>query len=78
MVGYSKARSESIRPQTVKHLCDELDQVRLDGNHERADGELYIAGTQTLVKIAIRQGIRNRQAEMLDNWHDPLPRAEVV
>ena len=44
-----------------------LDQVRLDGKHERADGELYFTGTQTLVKVAMLQGIRDRQAEMLDS-----------
>ena len=56
----------------------DLDQVRLDGKHERADGELYLTGTQTLVKVAIRQGIRDRQAEMLDTWHNPLSRVAVV
>ena len=44
-----------------------LDQVRLDGKHERADGELYLTGTQTLVKVAMLQGIRERQAELLDS-----------
>jgi len=78
MVGYSKARSESIHPQTVKHLCDELDQVRLDGNHERADGELYLTGTQTLVKVAMLQGICDRQAELLDSWHNPISGVAVA
>ena len=55
-----------------------LDQVSLDGKHERADGELYLTGTQTLVKAAIRQGIRDRQAEMLDSWHNPMSGVEVV
>ena len=55
-----------------------LDQVRLDGKQERADGELYLTGTQTLVKVAIRQGIRDRQAEMLDSWHNPMPGVAVV
>ena len=55
-----------------------LDQVRLDGNHERVDDEPYLPGTQALVKVTMLRGIRDRQAEMLDNWHDPLPRAEVV
>ena len=55
-----------------------LDQVSLDGKHERADGELYLTGTQTLVKAAIRQGIRDRQAEMRDTWHNPMSGVAVV
>ena len=55
-----------------------LDQVSLDGKHERADGELYVTGTQTLVKVAMLQGIRDRQAELLDSWHNPLSRVAVV
>tara|TARA_B100000809_G_scaffold140393_1_gene137950 strand:- start:316 stop:489 length:174 start_codon:yes stop_codon:yes gene_type:complete len=55
-----------------------LDQVRLDDKYERADGEPYLTGTQALVKAAIRQGIRDRQAEMLDSWHNPLSRVAVV
>ena len=55
-----------------------LDQVSLDDKCERADGELYLTGTQALVKVTMLQEIRDRQAELLDNWHDPLPRAEVV
>ena len=43
-----------------------LDQVRLDDEYERADGELYLTGTQTLVMVDMLQGIRARQAEMLD------------
>ena len=55
-----------------------LDQVSLDDKCERADGELYFTGTQTLVKAAIRQGIRDRQAEMLDSWHNPMSGVAVV
>ena len=55
-----------------------LDQVRLNDKYERADCEPYLTGTQALVKVTMLRGIRDRQAEMLDNWHDPLPRAEVV
>ena len=55
-----------------------LDQVRLDGKHGRADGELYLTGTQTLVKVAMRQGIRDWQAEMLDSWHNPMSRVAIV
>ena len=55
-----------------------LDQVSLNDKYKRADSEPYLTGTQALVKVALLQGIRDRQAEMLDNWHDPLPRAEVV
>ena len=55
-----------------------LDQIRLDDKCERVDDEPYLPRTQALVKVTILLGIRDRQAEMLDNWHDPLPRAEVV
>ena len=55
-----------------------LDQVSLDDKYERADGELYLTGTQTLVKVAMLQGIRDRQAELLDSWHNPLSRVAVV
>ena len=47
-----------------------LDQVRLDGKHERANGELYLTGTQALVKVTMLQGIRDRQAELLNRWHN--------
>ena len=55
-----------------------LDRVRLDGKHEQTDGELYFTGTQTLVKVAMLQGIWNRQTELLYSWHNPLARVEVV
>ena len=55
-----------------------LDQVRLDDQYERADGELYLTGTQTLVKVAMLQGIHDRQAEMLDSWHNPMSGVAVV
>ena len=55
-----------------------LDQVSLDDKYERADGELYLTDTQTLVKVAMLQGIRDRQAELLDSWHNPLSRVAVV
>ena len=55
-----------------------LYQVSLDDKYERADGELYLTGTQTLVKVAMLQGIRDRQAELLDSWHNPLSRVAVV
>ena len=55
-----------------------LDQVSLDGKHERADGELYLTGTQTLVKFAMLQGIRDRQAELLDSWHNPISGVAVA
>ncbi len=74
MVGYSKARSESIHPQTVKHLC----QVSLDDKCERGDNELYLTGTQAHVKFAMLQEICNRQAEMLDSGHNPMSRVAVV
>ena len=55
-----------------------LDQVSLDDKYARADGELYLTGTQALVKVAMLQGICDRQAAMLDSWHNPLPRVAVV
>ena len=55
-----------------------LDQVSLDGKHERADGELHLTGTQVLVKVAMLQGICDRQTELLDSWHNPLSRVAVV
>ena len=55
-----------------------LDQVSLDDKYERADGELYLTGTQTLVKVAMLQGIRDWQTELLDSWHNPLSRVEFV
>ena len=78
MVGYSKAHSESTLPQTVKFSTMSLDQVSLDDKYERTDSELYLTGTQTLVKVAMLQGICDRQAEMLDTWHNPLSRVAVV
>ena len=55
-----------------------LDQVSLNDKFERADGELYLTGTQALVKVAMLQGICDRQAAMLDSWHNPMSRAAVV
>ena len=55
-----------------------LDQVSLNDKYERVDGELYLTGTQTLVKVAMLQGICDRQAEMLDSWHNPMSRVAVV
>ena len=55
-----------------------LDQISLDDKYERAICELYLTGTQTLVMVALLQGIRDRQAELLDSWHNPLPRVAVV
>ena len=55
-----------------------LDQVRLDDKYERADGEPYLTGKQALVKVAMLQGICDRQAEMLDSWHNLLSRVAVV
>ena len=55
-----------------------LDQVSLDDKYERADGEPYLSVTQTLVKVAMLQGIRDRQAEMLDSWHNPMSGVAVV
>ena len=44
-----------------------LDQISLNDKYERADGRLYLTGTQALVKVAILQGIRDRQTELLDS-----------
>ena len=55
-----------------------LNQVSLNDKYERADGELYLTGTQALVKVTMLQGIRERQAEMLDSWHNPMSRVAVV
>ena len=55
-----------------------LDKVSLTDKYERVDGELYLTGTQTLVKVAMLQGICDRKAEMLDSWHNPLSRVAVV
>ena len=55
-----------------------LDQISFNDKYARADSELYLTGTQTLVKAAIRQGIRDRQAEMLDSWHNPMSGVAVV
>ena len=55
-----------------------LDQVSLNDKYKRADGELYLTATQALVKVAMRQGIRDWQAEMLDSWHNPMAGVAVV
>ena len=55
-----------------------LDQIRLDDKYERADGEPYLPGTQALVKVTMLQGNCDRQAELLDSWHNPLSRVAVV
>ena len=55
-----------------------LDQISLNDKYARADGELYLTGTQTLVKVAMLQGICDRQAEMLDSWHNPMSGVAVV
>ena len=55
-----------------------LDQVSLDDKYARADAELYLTGTQTLVKVAMLRGTRDRQTEMLGSWHNPMSRAAVV
>ena len=55
-----------------------LDQVSLDDKCERADGGPYLTGTPALVKVAMLQGICDRQAEMLDSWHNLMSRVAVV
>jgi hypothetical protein len=55
-----------------------LDQVSLDDKCGRADGELYLTGTQAHVKVAMLQGICDRQAEMLDRWLNPMSGVAVA
>ena len=55
-----------------------LDQIRLDDKCERVDDEPYLPGTQALVKVTMLRGIRDRQAEMLDTWHNPMSGVAVV
>jgi hypothetical protein len=55
-----------------------LDQVSLDDKYEWANGELYLTSTQALVKVTMLQGICDRQAEMLDSWHNPMFGVAVV
>ena len=55
-----------------------LDQVSLDDKCERADGEVYLPSIQTLVKVAMLQGIRDRKTELLYSWHNLLARVPVV
>ena len=55
-----------------------LDQVSLDDKYERANGELYLTGTQALVKVTMLQGICDWQAEVLDSWHNPMSGVAVV
>ena len=55
-----------------------LDQVSLNGKYKRADGELYLTATQALVKVAMLQGIRDRQTELLDSWHNPMSGVAVA
>ena len=55
-----------------------LDQVSLNDKYKRADGELYLTATQALVKVAMLQGIRDRQTELLDSWHNPMSGVPVV
>ena len=55
-----------------------LDQVSLDDKYKQAGGGVYLTGTQALVKVAMLQGICNRQAETLSSWHNLLSRVAVV
>ena len=55
-----------------------LDQVSLDDKYERVDGNPYLTSTQALVKVTMLQGICDRQAEMLDSWHNPMSGVAVV
>ena len=53
-----------------------LGQASLDDKCGRADDELYLTGTQALVKIATLQGICERQTELLYSWHNPMSRLQ--
>ena len=55
-----------------------LDQVSLDDKYKQAGGGIYLTGTQALVKVAMLQGICNRQARLLDSWHNPMSGVAVV
>ena len=55
-----------------------LDEVKLDDKYKQAGGGVYLTGTQALVKIAILQGMCDRQAELLDSWHNLLSQVTAV
>ena len=55
-----------------------LDEVKLADKYKRADGELYLTGTRTLVMVTLLQGIRDRQTELLYSWHNTLSQVAVV
>ena len=55
-----------------------LDEVKLDDKYKQAGGGEYLTGTQALVKVAMLQGNCDRQAEMLDGWHNPMSGVAVV
>ena len=55
-----------------------LDEVKLDDKYKQAGGGVYLTGTQALVKVAMLQGICDRQAELLDSWHNPMSGVAVV
>jgi len=55
-----------------------LDEVKLGNKYKQTGGGVYLTGTQALVKIAMLQGNCDRQAEMLDSWHNPMSRVTVV
>ena len=55
-----------------------LDEVKLGNKYKQTGGGVYLTGTQALVKIAMLQGICERQTELLNSWHNPLSRVTVV
>ena len=55
-----------------------LDEVKLGDKYKQAGGGVYLTGTQALVKVAMLQGNCDRQAEMLESWHNPMSGVAVV
>ena len=53
-------------------------QVGFGYKCELVDGEPNLTGTQALVKVTMLQRVYDRQAEMLDSWHNPMSGVTVV
>ena len=56
----------------------DLDEIKLGNKYKQAGGEVHLTGTQALGKVAMLQGICDRQAELLDSWHNPMSGVAVV
>ena len=55
-----------------------LDEVKLADKYKRADSEVFLIRTQALIKIAMLQGMGDRQTELLYSWHNTLSQVAVV